>query len=99
MNPGGHKVVQKMEALVRLAPRRILLPEGSYDARTLRAAELLAAEGLVHPVITGSQAAVEQLANAEGINLAGIEVIDPAADDALLRELHDVYQQKMDAAG
>src|SRR5690606_18483150 len=47
----------------------------------------------------GSQAAVEQLANAEGINLAGIEVIDPAADDALLRELHDVYQQKMDAAG
>ncbi len=88
-----------MESLVRLAPRRILLPEGSYDPRTLHAAHQLAGEGLVQPVICGPKAAVINLARTESVELDGIEIIDPDADSYLLDELTLLYREKMKAAG
>lgn len=99
MNPSGQKIIDKMEFLVRLAPRRILLPEGSYDARTLHAASLLAQEGLVQPVVCGSKVAVRQLAQDESLSLDGIEIIDPTADSSLIDELTLLYREKMKAAG
>ncbi len=95
MNSSGEQVLEKMELLVRRAQRRILLPEGSYDARTLHAAVLLAREGLVKPVITGSEAAVHQLAEAENLDLSGVEIVDPSGDAALLEELRTAYMLKM----
>jgi len=99
MNSSGRYVVEKMDTLVRLSQRRILLPEGSYDARTLKAAEELAAEGLVSPVIIGSHDAVVQLARTESISLSGIEILDPVADNQLFAELQTVYLEKMRATG
>ncbi len=99
MNPSGQKIIDKMEALVRLAPRRILLPEGSYDARTLHAASELARHGQVQPIICGSKAVLCELASQESVDLEGIEVLDPEADSGLLHDMIMLYDEKMKAAG
>lgn len=88
-----------MEALVRLAPRRILLPEGAHDARTLRAALELAHEQLVRPVIVGSRSRLHLLAQSENLPLDRVELIDPAEDEMLLSRLTQVYADKMTALG
>lgn len=88
-----------MEALVKLAPRRILLPEGSYDTRTLTAALELAREGLVRPVVVGPTDATLKLAQSENIDINGVEILDPAADSELTERLRTVYDAKMLAQG
>ena len=99
MNDSGKHILKKMDELVRLAPRRILLPEGSHDARTLHAAIRLAKEGLVKPVICGSESATHRLARAEKVDLSGVEVLDPEADATVLSEMAALYSAKMEAAG
>lgn len=99
MNSSGKKIMDRLDALVRRARRKIVLPEATYDARTLRAARLLADEGLVEPVICGSAGDLAQLAQAEGVSLEGIGTIDPQGDPALLKEFTDIYRERMKAAG
>jgi len=56
--------------------KRIVLPEGS-DRRILRAAEILRRRDVCELVVLGVQSEVHGLAAAEGVDLTGIEVLDP----------------------
>ena len=58
--------------------RHILLPEGT-DSRTLRAAAAITAMQIAQITLLGERAKVEELAAAEGVSLAGIAIIEPAA--------------------
>jgi phosphate acetyltransferase len=64
---------------------RIALPEAT-DARTLRAARLAQKQSVFVPVLVGKQEAIEAAAAEEGIDLDGIEQVDPLIDGA--RDAH-----------
>src|SRR5207249_8205770 len=62
----------------RNSPRRIALPEGT-DGRVLEAASRLAREGIARPVIVGEAESCRDSARLFGIELAGVEIVDPAS--------------------
>jgi len=61
---------------------RVVYPEGGEE-RALRAAALLRDQDLVKPILLGPRAGLEARARGLGLDLAGIELRDPAADPAL----------------
>ncbi|MCT9868208.1 phosphate acetyltransferase [Paenarthrobacter aurescens] len=61
----------------RQQKKRIVLTEGT-DNRVLRAAEILRRRDVCHVTILGNLSAVRELADAQGIDVRGITVIDPA---------------------
>jgi phosphate acetyltransferase len=60
-------------------PKRIVYPEAT-DARILRAAQVLVAEGIAKPLLVGSPEAIAASCENAGVNPAGIEIIEPTAD-------------------
>jgi phosphate acetyltransferase len=71
--------MDEMRARVRDKGVRVVYPEG-LEERALRAAALLRNQGLLAPILLGPADALRQRATALGIELAGIEVHDPATD-------------------
>lgn len=74
-----------MEAVrqrVRGKGTRVVFPEGREE-RAVRAATLLCDQDLVRPVLLGPRPHLEERARSLGVDLAGIEVRDPATDPSL----------------
>jgi len=65
----------------RADPRRVALPE-TEDPRVLRAAARLAADEIVRPVLVGERKTTLAGAVAAGVDLEGIEIVDPARDES-----------------
>ena len=57
-------------------PRRVVFPEGA-DARIIRAAQILAEEGIAHPILLGDREAIERSAANAGLSLGELQVDDP----------------------
>jgi len=81
--------------------RRIALPD-ALDPRTLRAACTLVDEGIARPVLIGERGDIESLADAERIELEGVEIVEPAeeieANAQLLYELRAARGITLEAA-
>ena len=77
--------MESAQARVRGRGLRIVFPEG-LEERALRAARLLADEGLLAPILLGSGDAVRGRAASLGVGLRGLELRDPEQDAA--REAH-----------
>jgi phosphate acetyltransferase len=77
-------VLERIQALARRTPRRLVLVEGE-DARVARAAGRLAAEGLAQVTLLGAAPAVRAGAQAGGVVLDGVRIEDPAADGEVER--------------
>ena len=60
--------------------RHIVLPEGK-DVRILRAAEILHRRDVCDLTLLGREADVRELAASRGIDLAGINIVDPATSE------------------
>lgn len=71
-------MIQDLIELARRRRLRVVLPEGE-DARIAAAARRLKDEGIATPIVLGTPEAVR----ANGIDLAGITVIDPRTDGRL----------------
>ncbi len=69
----------------------VVLPE-SYDERMLYAAEKIVAEGLAKLVILGDPAKIQAEAAAKGINLAGVELLNPADSPKLDQYIADFVE-------
>ncbi len=59
--------------------RRIALPEGE-EPRTVQAAARVRDEGLAKPILLGYRSAIEVVAEHCGVNIEGIEIVDPRDD-------------------
>ncbi|WP_249777136.1 phosphate acetyltransferase [Arthrobacter sp. C9C5] len=68
--------------------RHIVLPEGT-DVRILRAAEILHRRDVCELTVLGRETDVRELAATQGIDLAGINIVDPATS-----ELRQGFAQK-----
>ncbi len=72
------KVMWRVSAFARRNPKRVVFPEGEED-KILRAADILADEGLAAPLLIGRPDVVRSRAEALGLRLEGVEVVDRAA--------------------
>jgi len=61
-------------------PKRIVFPEGESE-KIIRAAKILADEGICKPVLLGSTENIDQLLKEHEVPKKGIEIIDPLASD------------------
>ncbi len=75
-------LVDQIKAKAKKNLQTVVLPE-SYDERMLFAAQKIVEQGLARVVILGKPAEVQAAAAAKGVNLAGVEVLEPAASPKL----------------
>ncbi|MGB9692126.1 MAG: phosphate acyltransferase, partial [Candidatus Sumerlaeaceae bacterium] len=73
-------VQEKIITLASQKKRRVVLPEAGGDNRTLHAAALVQKEGFAIPVLVGNRDKIAALAKAEGVEISGIELVDPQVD-------------------
>jgi malate dehydrogenase (oxaloacetate-decarboxylating)(NADP+) len=77
----AREVMRGLSIRAQQAPQRIVFPEGS-DARIVRAARVLADEGVAIPILLGDAALIRHQASEAGVTLQEIELADPhTADD------------------
>ena len=75
--------VKDMRAKARSMQKRLVLAEGT-EPRTVKAAKVLIDEGLAARVtLVGKIDAIEAVAAKEGVSLAGVDLVDPAASPSL----------------
>jgi len=75
MDPGRGLMRQIIDK-ARTDPRRVVFPEG-YDDRVVKAATVLAHEGIARPILIGQRDHIEAIARGAALDLEGIEIIDP----------------------
>ena len=71
--------------------KRIVLPEGD-EKRTLKSAAILKKEGLCVPVLVGDLAKARKVAAENGVDLAGIEFIEPLKDAKFAEYVGQYYE-------
>lgn len=60
--------------------KKIVLPEGD-EVRTVEAASILKKEAIAEPILIGNPDSVNKVATELGVDIAGIEIIDPLTSD------------------
>lgn len=75
-------------------PRRIVFPEGEHE-RIIRAAAQSVEERVARPILLGRERRVRAKAGELGVNLDGIEIIEPLADEeSQSRYAHELYRRR-----
>jgi phosphate acetyltransferase len=75
----------------------IVLPD-SLDPRTIQAARIIKDEAIAEPVLVGDEGAIASKAAADGVSLAGIQVVDPQKSDRRT-SLTEIYYNLRKAKG
>jgi phosphate acetyltransferase len=71
--------------------KRIILPEGE-DERVVRAASFIAREGIANICVLGNAEDIKAKAEACGLSLEGVEVIDPLIDGSREKVIEKYYE-------
>jgi phosphate acetyltransferase len=74
------KLLVEMKEKAKLKKNKIVLPE-SHDERVLKAAEILVKENIAEVVTIGIKEEIESSATKLGLNLSGVEIIDPETSE------------------
>ena len=77
-----NQLLRMAGALARQDPRKIVFAEAE-NQKILRTAQLALDEGVAYPILLGSVDKINQIAEANGIDLTGIPIIDPKSDEVL----------------
>ena len=80
-------LIENLKAQIRGKKPTIVFPEGN-DRRVLRAAIRLYEEGDIKPIVLGNRKEIDTLAKNEGLELKGLEVIDPERYDRFEAMVH-----------
>jgi phosphate acetyltransferase len=75
-------VIEEFKQRAKANLQRIVLPE-SQDERILRAAGLVAAEGIAKPILVGTKEKVRSDGDRLGVNLQGVQVEEPESSPRL----------------
>jgi phosphate acetyltransferase len=76
--------------------KRIVLPEGEEE-RTIRASEIIKNNSLAEVVLVGNKSAIQTKAADFGVNLSGIEIVDPKTSkktDTYAKEFYELRKHK-----
>src|ERR1041384_3779103 len=72
----AREVMRGLSTRAQQEPQRLLFPEGE-NPRVLRAARVLADEGVAHPILLGEIDVIRRQADDAGVTLEDIELVDP----------------------
>ena len=72
--------------------RKVVLAEAA-DERMIRAADVLAAQGIASPILTGNASQIHSIAASCGVSLERIEVADPSLNDRDLQRYSELCAQ------
>lgn len=89
--------ISEVRAKAKQLKKTIVLPD-STDPRTLKAARIIADEGIATPLLIGNTEAVEKLAGTENVSLTGIKIIDPEKSE-LLKSFSEQFFEMRKAKG
>lgn len=70
------ELMEKLWDAAKADKKRIVLPEGDEE-RTIVAAEKIEELGLAYPVLIGDEEKINAKASELGVNLEGVEIINP----------------------
>lgn len=73
-------VIDKIKAKAKADVKRVVLAEGS-EPRTVQAAAKIVSQGLAKITLVGAKSEIEGKAAELGVNLAGIDIVDPATSE------------------
>jgi phosphate acetyltransferase len=92
--------VEAMKAKAKSAQKKLVLPEGN-DPRTVKAARIIVDEELAASVtLIGKQSEIDSIAAQEGVDLGGVEVLNPELSprrDDYSRAYYDLVRAKEEA--
>ena len=84
-------MIEMIKAKAKANVKRIVLPEGD-EPRTVSAAVKIKEEGLAVPVLIGSVESVSSQAKQQGVDITGIEIIDPITSPDKERYTNELYE-------
>jgi malate dehydrogenase (oxaloacetate-decarboxylating)(NADP+) len=88
----GRETLRRLIVKARSKCPRVVFPEGSHET-ILRAASILADEGVARPILLGGEAEVRRAAEELGVEIGGVTIVDPARSPR--REAYaDTYFQR-----
>lgn len=73
----GRETMRRLMLKARRECPRVVFPEGSHET-ILRAASILADEGIARPILLGPEAEIRNAAEAQRLEAGGLTVVDPA---------------------
>ena len=85
--------IEGLKAKAKANMKTIVLAEGE-DIRTIKAASIVKAEGYAVNILLGDPAKINKIAADEGINIDGIEIIDPSTGNEEFAELFAELRKK-----
>ena len=78
--------IDGLKAKAKANLKTIVLPEGE-DIRTIKAAAMVKAEGYAKTILLGNPDKINAMANDEGADISGIEIIDPSCGNEEFAEI------------
>jgi phosphate acetyltransferase len=91
--PMSNIVVEQITRRAKEAKKRIILPE-SEDPRVLQAARQATDLGYARIILIGNEKEVRKGAAAAGVDLAGVEIVDQAADSRRGQYVDALYERR-----
>ena len=85
------RLIENIKAKASSDIKRIVLPEGD-EKRTVEAASILKSEGIAEPVLIGDPSSVKAVADGLGVNIEGIEIVDPLTSDKKEEYANALYE-------
>lgn len=86
-------LMEQIRAKAKSDKKRILLPEGSEE-RTVKAAALITADGIADVTLLGKRDEIFAQANALGVSLDGVCILDPETDADLGSYTEKFYEMR-----
>ena len=76
------KLLGTIRDQAKVRRKTVVLPD-ALDERMLKAARLIADEGIAQPLLLGSEPGIHALASSSGIDIRGIRIVDPSGSERL----------------
>jgi len=86
-------ILERFRERAKVRPQRLVFPEGD-DSRVVEAAARLHKDGLAIPTLLGDRDAILKDAKVRGIDLAGVEVVNPDASEHLERLIECYFEKR-----
>ncbi|MBO4706038.1 MAG: phosphate acetyltransferase [Spirochaetaceae bacterium] len=84
-------MIEKIKNKAKENKKRIVLPEGD-EPRTVKAAVDITKEGLAIPVLLGEKEKIQKVASEQGVDVSGIEIINPLTSDKAASYTKALYE-------
>jgi malate dehydrogenase (oxaloacetate-decarboxylating)(NADP+) len=88
----SHALINAITTRAMKAPKRVAYPHAD-DVRIIRAARRVADEGIASPVLLGDVDLIGELAEAAGLSLEDMEVVDPTSESSERRRYATVLEE------